>query len=208
VRKPPFVDRVYSHCRFKMPHHSEASWASTMTRHKDMYEAVRTAALGIGPVAEAHPPDSQQQRGSHHTKGEINDAEMNEADRDTEELEELQVGASLIPNEGEPLRDDEQEPSPVERNEDMDQHDAYARDFEALVGFLTSTEADCGEEDEIFDRLTAKVIHIEFSLIKRLMIRPQSTCLTAPSWSVFLEQHAEVVTEEVERRYTTTQQTT
>jgi len=162
----------------KMPHHTEASWASTISKHRDIYKAVRTEALGLGPVAGAHPPESQR---------EIRDVEMNEA-RDTEELEELQVGASLILTEGERMHDAEQKSSPEGGNEDTDGRDAYARDFEALVGFLTSADADCGEEDEIFDRLTAK-----------------STCLTTPSWSVFLEQHAEAVTEEVERRYTTQQ---
>jgi hypothetical protein len=181
---------LYSYRRLKMPHHTEASWASTISKHRDMYNAVRTEALGLGPA-----PESQH---------EIRDAEMHEA-RDTEELEELQVGASLILTEGEPVHNDEQEPSLEGGKEDTDGRDTYARDFEALVGFLTSADADCGEEDEIFDRLTAKVILLEFSLIRRLMIRPQCTCLTAPSWSVFLEQHAEAVTEEVERRYTTQQ---
>jgi len=174
----------------KMPHHTEASWTSTISKQRDMYEAVRTEALGLGPAAEVHPPDLQQQRSPHHTQHEIRDAEMNEADRDTEELEELQVGASLILAEGDAVPNDEQELSLEGGNKDPDERDAYARDFEALVGFLTSADADCGREDEIFDRLTAK-----------------STCLTAPSWSVFLELHAEAVTEEVERRYTT-QQTT
>lgn len=140
---------LYSHRRLKMPHHTEASWASTISKHRDMYKAVSTEALGLGPVAGAHPPDSQH---------EIRDAEMNEADRDTEELEELQVGASLILTEGEPVHDGEQEPSLEGGKEDTDGRNAYARDFEALVGFLTSADADCGEEDEIFDCLTAKVI--------------------------------------------------
>jgi hypothetical protein len=188
-----------------MPHHTEASWASTISKQKDMYEAVRTDALGLGPVAEV-----QQQRSPYHTQDDIRDAEMNETGRDTEELEELQVGASLILAEGDVVPNDEQEPSLEGGNKDTDERDAYARDFEALVGFLTSADADCGREDEIFDRLAAKVIYLlEFSLIKHLTVRLhlQSICLTAPSWSIFLELHAEAVTEEVERRYTT-QQTT
>lgn len=141
-----------------MPHHPESSWASTISRQRDTYEAVRTEALDFGPVTGALPPDSQQQRSPRHTKHEIRDAEMNEADRDTEELEELQVGASLILAEGDHMRADEQEPSLEGGNENSDERDAYARDFEALVGFLTSADADCGREDEIFDRLAAKVI--------------------------------------------------
>jgi len=172
----------------KMPHHSEASWARTISRQKDMYEAVRTEALGFVPVSEVHPPDSQHRRGAHHPQNETGDTEMDEVDRDTEELEELQVGASLILTEGEPMHNDEQGPSLGGGNEDTHEHDAYARDFEALVGFLTSEDADCGREDEIFDRLTAK-----------------SPCMTAPSWAIFLDQHAEAVTEEVERRYTAQQ---
>jgi hypothetical protein len=141
-----------------MPHHTEASWASTISKQKDMYEAVRTDALGLGPVAEVHPPDLRQQRSPYHTQHDIRDAEMNETGRDTEELEELQVGASLILAEGDAMPNDEQEPSLEGGNKDTDKRDAYARDFEALVGFLTSADADCGREDEIFDRLTAKVI--------------------------------------------------
>jgi len=52
------------------------------------------------------------------------------------------------------------------------------------LNFLTSAEAEGGEEDEIFERL-----------------REKHVCVSAPSWSEFLEQHAAVVTEEVERRY-------
>ena len=161
MHESPFFDSaLYSYHRLKMPHHSEASWARTISRQKDMYEAVRTEALGFVPVSEVHPPDSQHRRGAHHPQNETGDTETDEVDRDTEELEELQVGASLILTEGEPMHNDEQGPSLGGGNEDTHEHDAYARDFEALVGFLTSEDADCGREDEIFDRLTAKVILI------------------------------------------------
>jgi len=112
--------------------------------------------------------------------------EMKEADRDTEELEELQVGASLILAEGDLMHDNEQQP-PLAR-ENRNERDAYARDFEALVEFLTSADSDGGQGDEIFERLAAK-----------------STCMTAPSWPDFLERHADAITKEVERRYTTQQ---
>ena len=38
-----------------------------------------------------------------------------------------------------------------------------------------------------------------------LIILLQNTCMTAASWPEFLERHADAVTEEVERRYTTRQ---
>ena len=41
--------------------------------------------------------------------------------------------------------------------------------------------------------------------MKRLLIRSQSTCITAPSWPEFLDRHAKAVEQEVERRYTTQQ---
>lgn len=127
-----------------------------------MYEAVRTEALGLALGSGPHPPDPQQQRGNHHPQNEIGGADMDEA-RDTEELEELQVGASLILTEGEPVRDDEQEPSSEGENEDTHERgDAYARDFEAVVEFLTSPDADFGGQDgaEIFRHLAAKVIFL------------------------------------------------
>jgi len=151
-----------------------------------MYEAVRTEALGLALGSGPHPPDPQQQWGNHHPQNEIGGADMDET-RNTEELEELQVGASLILTEGGPVRDDEQEPSPERENEDMHERgDAYARDFEAIVEFLTSADADFGGQDgaEIFRHLAAK-----------------STCITAPSWSDFLDRHAKAVEQEVERRY-------
>jgi hypothetical protein len=163
----------------KMPHHPVSSWLSTITRNKEMYEAVRDEALSFAATSGAHPPESRQQDSTHHPRNETGDVEMKEAVRNAEELEELQVGASLILAEGDPVHDDEQ-------RENGDERDAYARDFEALVGFLTSTDTDGGRDDEIFERLATKNI-----------------CMTAPSWPDFLERHGDVVTKEVERRYTT-----
>lgn len=127
-----------------------------------MYEAVRTEALGLALNPGAHPPDLQHQRGSHHPQNEISDVDM-DVGRNTEELEELQVGASLILTEGEPVRDDGRQPSLEGENEDTHEcDDEYARDFEAIVKFLTSADADFGGQDgaEIFRRLTAKVIFL------------------------------------------------
>jgi len=163
---------------------------STMSRQKDMYEAVRSKALSLAQVYGARPLDLQQRRGNHQPQNEIDDVDMDEP-RNTEELEELQVGASLIPTEGEPVRDDEQKRSLEGENEDTHgRDDAYARDFDAIVEFLTSADADIGGQDgaEIFRRLTAK-----------------SPCITAPSWPDFLDRHARAVEQEVERRYTTQQ---
>jgi hypothetical protein len=136
-----------------MPHHSVASWTSTITRNRDIYEAVRTEALSSAAASRAHPTDSQPQDSTHHPRNETSDVEMKE--RDTEELEELQVGASLILADGDPMHDDQQ-PPPLAR-ENGNERDAYARDFEALVEFLTSPETDGGRDDEIFERLAAKV---------------------------------------------------
>ena len=127
-----------------------------------MYEAVRTKALSLALVYGAHPLDPQQQRGNHQPQNEIADVDMDGA-RNTEELDELQVGASLILTEGEPVCDDEQERSLEGENEDTHgRDDAYARDFDAIVEFLTSADADIGGQDgaEIFRRLTAKVISL------------------------------------------------
>lgn len=136
----------------KMPHHPTSSWMSTLTRQKEMYEAVRTDALNITAAAGPHPPDSHLQ--DHHPRNETVDVEMNEDGRDTEELEELQVGASLLA-EGDSIHDDELRRSlPGESGRECD---AYVRDFEALVGFLTSPDSDGGRDDEIFERLAAKV---------------------------------------------------
>jgi len=107
------------------------------------------------------------------------DAGVNVADQDTEELEELEVGGSLI------ILDEDQA-----MRDGGDERDAYTRDLEALVEFLISEDADGGQEDELFERLTAK-----------------NTCVTAESWPDFLEQHADAVTEEVERRYKAQQAT-
>jgi len=164
----------------KMPHHTMPSWASTMTRHKDMYESVRLAALGLA-ASGTNTPNSQQGLGNYHSLNKSSDVEMIEAGRDAEKLEELQVGASLIV--AEDGSDDELQPLEGE-NEDRNERDAYARDFEAIVEFLISPDADIGQEHEIFERLTAK-----------------SICITAPSWSVFLDKHGEAVKEEVDRRY-------
>jgi len=167
----------------KMPHHSIASWTTMMTRHKDMYESVRAAALGL-TTSGRNTPNSQQVQGTYHSLDESSDVGMIEADRDAEELEELQVGASLAVAEDESMHDDELQP-PLERgNEDENEHDAYAQDFDAIVEFLISPDADTGQEHEIFERLTAK-----------------SRCITAPSWPVFLDKYGEAVKEEVDRRY-------
>lgn len=144
-----------------------------MTRQKEMYDAVRTEALRLMPASRVSLPISQQSQGAHHPQNETNGAEMNEADRDIEELEELQVGASLVPALGEPVHDNEQQLTPEGRNEDKNESDAYARDFEALVAFLTSADADGGREDEIFERLTAKVI-----LIRTLIDGPPNDSAT------------------------------
>jgi hypothetical protein len=137
-----------------MPHHSVASWMSTITRNKEIYEAVRTEALSSAAASEPHPPDSNMQESAHHIKDETSDVEMKEAHRDTEELEELQVGASLILADGDTVHDNEQR---LLARENVNEHDAYARDFEVLVEFLTSPETDGGRDDEIFERLAAKV---------------------------------------------------
>ena len=141
--------------RLKMPHHSVASWMSAITRNREIYEAVRTDALSSAADSGAHPPDSHMQDSTHHPKDETSDVEMKEAGRDTEELEELQVGASLVLADGDPVHDNERRP-PLAR-ENGNERDAYARDFEALVEFLTSPETDGGRDDEIFERLAAKV---------------------------------------------------
>ena len=157
-----FKSSPYSYRWLKMPHHPESSWLSTISRQRDMYEAVRTEALGRALNPGAHPPDLQQQRGNHHPQNEISDVDM-DVGRNTEELEELQVGESLILTEGEPVRDDGRQPSLEGENEDThESDDAYSRDFEAIVKFLTSADADFGGQDgaEIFRRLTAKVIFL------------------------------------------------
>ena len=119
-----------------------------------MYEAVRADALNTTAAPGPHPPDSHLQDSTHHPRNGTIDVEMNEAGRDTEELEELQVGASLLA-EGDSIHDDEQRRSlPGESGSECD---AYVRDFEALVGFLTSPDSDGGRDDEIFERLAAKV---------------------------------------------------
>ena len=120
-----------------------------------MYEAVRTEALSFTTASGAYPPNSHLQDSIHRPRNEISDVEMNEASRDPEELEELQVGASLILAEDDSMHDDEQRQSLPEEN--GSECNAYARDFEALVGFLASADSDGGRDDEIFERLAAKV---------------------------------------------------
>ncbi len=128
---------------------------TTLTRQRDMYEAVRTEALSFTTASGAYPPNSHLQDSIHRPRNEISDVEMNEASRDPEELEELQVGASLILAEDDSMHDDEQRQSlPGENGSECN---AYARDFEALVGFLASADSDGGRDDEIFERLAAKV---------------------------------------------------
>jgi len=109
-----------------------------------MYEAVRTEALTA--ASGVHPPGSHLQGNTHHPRNEAGDAEMNEIDRNTEELEELQVGASLILDGGDPMHDDEEQTSLTGGK--GNERDAYARDFEALVEFLTSADSDGGRDDE------------------------------------------------------------
>lgn len=138
----------------KMPHHPASSWMSTLTRQKEMYEAVRAEALSFTAASGSQPPDSHLQDSTYHPRNENGDVEMNEVGRDTEELEELQVGASLLA-EGDSILDDEQRQSLP--GENGSERDAYVRDFEALVGFLTSSDSDGGRDDEIFQRLAAKV---------------------------------------------------
>jgi hypothetical protein len=137
-----------------MPHHPASSWASILTRQREMYEAVRTKALSFTAASGPHPPDSNPQDSTYHPQNETSDVEMNEAGRDTEELEELQVGASLLA-EGDSIHNDEQQQSLP--GEISSERDAYGRDFEALVGFLTSADSDGGRDDEIFERLATKV---------------------------------------------------
>jgi hypothetical protein len=142
-----------------MPHHSVASWSSLLTRQKDMYAAVRMEALHSTPMSSAHSPNAQPRQDAHHPRDESSDVEMNE----TELLEELQVGVSLIPADEESMHDDEhQRSSPEDANKNENKPDAFAQDFEALVKFLASADADGGDEDEIFERLAAKVIRIIF----------------------------------------------
>jgi hypothetical protein len=125
---------------------------STLTKQREMYEAVRAEALSYTAASGLHPPDSHLQDSTYHPQN--SDVEMNEAGRDTEELEELQVGASLLA-EGDFVHDDEQRQSLP--GENGSERDAYVRDFEALVEFLTSADSDGGRDDEIFERLAAKV---------------------------------------------------
>lgn len=148
-----FDSASHTYRPLKMPHHPASSWLSTLTRQREMYEAVRTEALSFSAASGPHPPDSHLQDSTYNLRNKISDVEMNEGDRDTEELEELQVGASLLA-EGD-LHDDEQRQSLP--GENGSERDAYVQDFEALVGFLTSTESDGGRDDEIFERLAAKV---------------------------------------------------
>ena len=126
---------------------------NTIARHREMYEAIKTESLHSVSVPELHAPNLQQHQ-------DASDAEMNEADRAVDELDELQVGASLIPAEAEPMHEDEQQSLIKEENKEETLSDVHARDFEALVEFLTSSDAEGGEEDEIFERLRAKVVHI------------------------------------------------
>ncbi|KAI9512918.1 hypothetical protein F5148DRAFT_1279420 [Russula earlei] len=114
----------------KMPHHSVSSWMSTITRHSEMYEAVRTTALDFSPAPEEHPPTSQQLQGTNHVLNGTGHAEMNEGGRGTEKLEGVQVGASLIVAEAESKHHEELQP-PLEGDVQIE-HDAYAQDFEAL----------------------------------------------------------------------------
>jgi hypothetical protein len=128
---------------------------STITRNKEMYEAVRDEALSFAATSAAHAPESRMQGSTHHPRNETGDVEMKEAGRDAEEPEECKVGASLTLAEGDPMHEDKQRPSLAQEN--GEERDAYARDFEALVGFLTSADTDGGRDDEIFERLAAKV---------------------------------------------------
>jgi hypothetical protein len=161
-----------------------------------MYEAIKTEAFQSNP--EAHPPQHQD----------ASDTEMNEVDRAVDELDEQQVGASLIPAEAEPMHEDEQQSVIKQENKEETISDTYARDFEALVEFLTSADAEGGGEDEIFERLRAKVVHSSiFYQVAQLTSLLQHVCASAPNWSEFLEHHAIAVTEEVERRYAAQQST-
>lgn len=126
---------------------------SALSRHKEMYDAIMTEALHSFSVSELHPPNLQQHQDAGY-------AGTNEVDREADELDELQVGASLILAEAEPMQEDEQRSTVKEENKDETISDAYTRDFEALVEFLTSTDAEGGEEDEIFERLREKVVYI------------------------------------------------
>ena len=114
-----------------------------------MYEAIKTEVLHSVTNPEAHPPQHQD----------ASDTEMNEVDRAVDELDELQVGASLIPAEAEPMHEVEHRSVIKEEHKEETISDAYARDFEALVEFLTSADAEGGGEDEIFERLRTKVVH-------------------------------------------------
>jgi hypothetical protein len=126
----------------KMPHRPVSSWMSTLTKQRVVYEAVRTEALSFTAASGPHPPDSHLQDSTCHPRNEVSDVEMNEAGRDTEDLEELHVGASLLA-EGDFIHDNEQRQSLP--GENGSKRDAYVRDFEALDGFLTSATAAVGE---------------------------------------------------------------
>jgi hypothetical protein len=118
-------------------------------------------ALRSTPSSGAHPSTVRPHQGAHHSRDDTSDAKMDEAYREAELLEELQVGASLVPAEGESMYDDEHQQSwPEDANKDGNEPDAYTQDFEALVEFLASADADGGDEDEIFERLAAKVLLI------------------------------------------------
>jgi hypothetical protein len=144
-----------------MPHHSIASWSSLLTREKETYEEVRAEALRSTPSSSAHPSNIWPHQDAHHSRDGTSDAEMDEAYREAELLEELQVGASLVPAEGESMYDDEhQQSSPEDANKGGNEPDAYTQDFEALVEFLASADADAGDEAEIYERLATKVLLI------------------------------------------------
>ncbi|KAI0274825.1 hypothetical protein BC834DRAFT_16393 [Gloeopeniophorella convolvens] len=151
----------------KMPHRSETTWSAILSKHKEMLDAVKA--------------ESQLGRRSRRN---FSDREMDDAGRGTEELEELQVGAALEPDEDELMQDDEQHSPLAEVVKMEDDSAAYSQDFEALVQFLTSPASDIGgEEDELFSSLARK-----------------TKCVSAPSWSDFLEEHGDAVSQEVERR--------
>ena len=77
---------------------------------------------------------------------------------------------------------------------------AFEEDFETIVDFLVSGEADSGGEDEVWAILSHRVRLLSMHMFVRTYRNCQRECRTAALWSEFLEQHASRITEEVARR--------
>ncbi|KAI0068264.1 hypothetical protein BV25DRAFT_1911267 [Artomyces pyxidatus] len=196
LRQDPYMNRT-AFCKKlheKMPWRSVNSWYAQIRKHGETWDTIQAETLPstaqgrerptggtveTGDPSEGNSPADDE--GVTHEGGE--EDEFATAER-LEEEDDVEANLEPLNQDVSALDDNEGFEGDKPTSDELQGFDiAVQADFEAIVEFLVSGDADEGGEEDVWP-----------------LLERRRACQTAPSWSAFLDRHVEIITKEVALR--------